>query len=151
MITIENHQKENGSEDVKKTGLVNQNNKSMRKKVLIVDDSAYMRSVIKSALVKEGYEVVGEAEDGETAIDLALDLNPDLITLDNILPDMIGIEIIKVLHEEQLNSKVIMVSAVGQQTMLNRGIELGAAAYLLKPFTSESLIETVNNALVSIS
>ncbi len=151
MITIENHQKENGSEDVKKTALDNQNNKSMRKKVLIVDDSAYMRSVIKSALVKEGYEVVGEAEDGETAIDLALDLNPDLITLDNILPDMIGIEIIKVLHEEQLNSKVIMVSAVGQQTMLNRGIELGAAAYLLKPFTSESLIETVNNALVSIS
>ncbi|MBV6639197.1 MAG: response regulator [Cyclobacteriaceae bacterium] len=123
----------------------------MRKKVLIVDDSAYMRSVIKSALVKEGYEVVGEAEDGETAIDLALDLNPDLITLDNILPDMIGLEIIKVLHEEQLTSKVIMVSAVGQQTMLNRGIELGAAAYLLKPFTSESLIETVNNALVSVN
>ncbi|MEQ8647812.1 MAG: response regulator [Cyclobacteriaceae bacterium] len=123
----------------------------MGKKVLIVDDSAYMRSVIKSALVKEGYEVVGEAEDGETAIGLALDLNPDLITLDNILPDMIGLEIIKVLHEEQLSSKVIMVSAVGQQTMLNKGIELGAAAYLLKPFTSESLIETVNKALISIN
>tara|TARA_Y100001972_G_C7664569_1_gene335686 strand:+ start:1061 stop:1480 length:420 start_codon:yes stop_codon:yes gene_type:complete len=130
---------------------LNKNNKVMGKKVLIVDDSAYMRSVIKSALVKEGYEVVGEAEDGETAIDLALGLNPDLITLDNILPDMIGLEIIKVLHEEQLSSKVIMVSAVGQQTMLNKGIELGAAAYLLKPFTSESLIETVNKALISIN
>ncbi|MEQ8336452.1 MAG: response regulator [Cyclobacteriaceae bacterium] len=130
---------------------LNKNNKVMGKKVLIVDDSAYMRSVIKSALVKEGYEVVGEAEDGETAIGLALDLNPDLITLDNILPDMIGLEIIKVLHEEQLSSKVIMVSAVGQQTMLNKGIELGAAAYLLKPFTSESLIETVNKALISIN
>ena len=110
---------------------LNKNNKVMGKKVLIVDDSAYMRSVIKSALVKEGYEVVGEA--------------------DNILPDMIGLEIIKVLHEEQLSSKVIMVSAVGQQTMLNKGIELGAAAYLLKPFTSESLIETVNKALISIN
>lgn len=130
---------------------LNKNNKVMGKKVLIVDDSAYMRSVIKSALVKEGYEVVGEAEDGETAIDLALGLNPDLITLDNILPDMIGLEIIKVLHEEQLSSKVIMVSAVGQQTMLNKGIELGAAAYLLKPFTSESLIETVNKALITIN
>ncbi|MEQ9221628.1 MAG: response regulator [Cyclobacteriaceae bacterium] len=130
---------------------LNKNNNVMGKKVLIVDDSAYMRSVIKSALVKEGYEVVGEAEDGETAIGLALDLNPDLITLDNILPDMIGLEIIKVLHEEQLSSKVIMVSAVGQQTMLNKGIELGAAAYLLKPFTSESLIETVNKALISIN
>lgn len=149
MTTIENHQPENKKAEGKNS--LNQNNKNMRKKVLIVDDSAYMRSVIKSALVKEGYEVVGEAEDGETAIDLALDLNPDLITLDNILPDMIGLEIIKVLHEEQLTSKVIMVSAVGQQTMLNRGIELGAAAYLLKPFTSESLIETVNNALVSVN
>lgn len=149
MTTIENHQPENKKAEGKDS--LNQNNKNMRKKVLIVDDSAYMRSVIKSALVKEGYEVVGEAEDGETAIDLALDLNPDLITLDNILPDMIGLEIIKVLHEEQLTSKVIMVSAVGQQTMLNRGIELGAAAYLLKPFTSESLIETVNNALVSVN
>ncbi len=130
---------------------LNQKDINMKKKVLIVDDSAYMRSVIKSALVKEGYEVVGEAEDGETAIELALDLNPDLITLDNILPDMIGLEIIKVLQEERLSSKVIMVSAVGQQTMLNKGIELGAAAYLLKPFTSESLIETVNNTLFSIN
>ena len=118
----------------------------MGRKILIVDDSAYMRSVIKTALVKEGYEVVGEAGDGETAIDLALDLNPDLITLDNILPDMMGLEILKVLHDENLQSKVIMVSAVGQQTMVNKGIELGASAYLVKPFTSESLIETVNKA-----
>ncbi|XOV91672.1 MAG: response regulator [Bacteroidota bacterium] len=119
----------------------------MGKKILIVDDSAYMRSVIKSALVKEGFEVVGEAGDGETAIDLALDLNPDLITLDNILPDMMGLEILKVLHDEQLSSKIVMVSAVGQQTMVNKGIELGASAYLVKPFTSESLVETVNKAL----
>lgn len=119
----------------------------MGKKILIVDDSAYMRSVIKSALVKEGFEVVGEAGDGETAIDLALDLNPDLITLDNILPDMMGLEILKVLHDEQLASKIVMVSAVGQQTMVNKGIELGASAYLVKPFTSESLVETVNKAL----
>jgi two-component system, chemotaxis family, chemotaxis protein CheY len=118
----------------------------MGRKVLIVDDSAYMRSVIKTALVKEGYEVVGEAGDGETAIDLALELAPDLITLDNILPDMIGLEILKVLSEENVKSKVIMVSAVGQQTMVNKGIELGASDYLVKPFTSEGLLEVVNRA-----
>jgi len=118
----------------------------MGKKILIVDDSAYMRSVIKTALVKEGYEIVGEAGDGETAIDLALELSPDLITLDNILPDMMGLEILKVLQEEKVSSKVIMVSAVGQQTMVNKGIELGASDYLVKPFTSESLIEVVNRA-----
>lgn len=105
-----------------------------------------MRSVIKTALVKEGYEIVGEAGDGETAIDLALELAPDLITLDNILPDMMGLEILKVLQEEKVASKVIMVSAVGQQTMVNKGIELGASDYLVKPFTSESLIEVVNKA-----
>lgn len=118
----------------------------MGRKVLIVDDSAYMRSVIKTALVKEGYEIVGEAGDGETAIDLALELAPDLITLDNILPDMMGLEILKVLQEEKVTSKVIMVSAVGQQTMVNKGIELGASDYLVKPFTSESLLEVVNKA-----
>ena len=119
----------------------------MNKKVLIVDDSAYMRSVIKTALMKEGYEVVGEAGDGESAIDLALDLNPDLITLDNILPDMMGLEILKVLTEEGISSKVVMVSAVGQQTMVNKGMELGASDYLVKPFTSEGLIEVVNKVL----
>jgi two-component system chemotaxis response regulator CheY len=118
----------------------------MGRKILIVDDSAYMRSVIKTALIKEGYEIVGEAGDGETAIDLALELSPDLITLDNILPDMMGLEILKVLQEEKVTSKVIMVSAVGQQTMVNKGIELGASDYLVKPFTSESLIEVVNRA-----
>ncbi len=118
----------------------------MGRKILIVDDSAYMRSVIKTALIKEGYEIVGEAGDGETAIDLALELSPDLITLDNILPDMMGLEILKVLQEEKVTSKVIMVSAVGQQTMVNKGIELGASDYLVKPFTSESLIEVVNKA-----
>ncbi len=118
----------------------------MGKKVLIVDDSAYMRSVIKTALVKEGYEIVGEAGDGETAIDLAIELSPDLITLDNILPDMMGLEILKVLQEEKVTSKVIMVSAVGQQTMVNKGIELGALDYLVKPFTSESLLEVVAKA-----
>lgn len=119
----------------------------MSKKVLIVDDSPYMRSVIKTALVKEGFEVVGEAGDGESAIDLALDLNPDLITLDNILPDMMGLEILKVLTKEGIGSKIVMVSAVGQQTMVNKGMELGASDYLVKPFTSESLVEVVNKVV----
>lgn len=119
----------------------------MSKKVLIVDDSAYMRSVIKTALQKEGFEVVGEAGDGESAIDLALDLSPDLITLDNILPDMMGLEILKVLSDEGLPSKIVMVSAVGQQTMVNKGLELGASDYLVKPFTSDSLLEVVNKVM----
>jgi two-component system, chemotaxis family, chemotaxis protein CheY len=119
----------------------------MSKRVLIVDDSIYMRSLIKTALTEAGYEVVGEAPNGETAIDLAIDLQPDLITLDNILPDMMGFEILKVLKDEGVKSKVIMVSAVGQQTVVNKGIALGAADYIVKPFTSEDLVKVVNKIM----
>ncbi len=116
-------------------------------KVLIVDDSVYMRTLIKTALTDKGHEIVGEAADGENAINLALELSPDLITLDNILPDMMGLEILKVLREEGVTSKIIMVSAVGQQTVVNKGKELGAEEYIVKPFTAEALIEVVNKVL----
>ncbi len=119
----------------------------MAKKVLIVDDSIYMRSLIKNSLEEAGFEIVGEAPNGETAIDLALELQPDLITLDNILPDMMGFEILKVIKEEGLDSKVVMVSAVGQQTVVNKGRELGAEEYIVKPFTSEDLVEVVNRVM----
>lgn len=116
----------------------------MKKTVLIVDDSMYMRTLIKDALVEAGYEVLGEAENGESAIDQAMELNPDLITLDNILPDMIGIDILKVIKgEESLKSKVIMISAVGQESVVQEGLQIGAEDYIVKPFTSEQLITSV--------
>lgn len=117
----------------------------MSKRVLIVDDSLYMRTMINTALTSAGYEVVGQAANGESAIDLAMDLEPDLITLDNILPDMIGTDILRVLKEdEQLASKIIMISAVGQDSVIQEGMRLGAAAYVVKPFTTESLLEVIN-------
>ncbi len=117
----------------------------MKKTVLIVDDSMYMRTLIKDALLEAGYDVVGEAANGEAAIDLAMELNPDLITLDNILPDMIGIDILKVVKgEENLRSKVIMISAVGQESVIQQGMEIGAEDYIVKPFTAEQLVDSVN-------
>ena len=115
----------------------------MSKRVLIVDDSLYMRTMINAALSSAGYDVVGLAANGETAIDMAMDLLPDLITLDNILPDMIGTDILKVFKEEGVPSKVVMISAVGQQSVINEGMELGASDYIVKPFTSEDLINVV--------
>ena len=115
--------------------------------MLIVDDSIYMRSLIKSTLEDNGYTVVGEAPNGETAIDQALELKPDLITLDNILPDMMGFEILKVIKGEGLDSKVIMVSAVGQQTVVNKGVELGASEYIVKPFTPDDLMKVVDKVM----
>jgi two-component system chemotaxis response regulator CheY len=120
----------------------------MSKRVLIVDDSLYMRTMINSALTAAGYEVVGQAANGESAIDMALDLLPDLITLDNILPDMIGTDILRVLKEdENIPSKVIMISAVGQDSVIQEGMSLGAAAYIVKPFTTEILLETIDKEM----
>lgn len=119
----------------------------MGKSILIVDDSLYMRTVIKDALEEAGYEIVGQAANGEAAIDLAMDLQPDLITLDNILPDMIGTDILAVYKDEELPSKVIMISAVGQQSVIEQGMELGATDYIVKPFTPEQLVEAVGKAL----
>ena len=118
----------------------------MSKKVLIVDDSLYMRTVIKDALEEGGYVVAGQAANGEEAIDLAFELQPDIITLDNILPDMIGTDILKVYKEEGLKSKVIMISAVGQDSVINEGLRLGAKAYIVKPFTTEQLLTKLSDA-----
>ena len=118
----------------------------MSKKVVIVDDSLYMRTLIKDALEEAGFEIVGQAADGETAIDMILESNPDIITLDNILPDMLGLDIIKALRAEGNSSKIVMVSAVGQQSVINAGMELGASDYIVKPFTPEKLRDVVEKA-----
>lgn len=121
----------------------------MAKKVLIVDDSLYMRTIIKDALTTAGYDIVGQAGNGESAIDMALELQPDLITLDNILPDMLGLDIINVLKEEEIESKVVMISAVGQESVVEEGIKRGASSYLVKPFTTDQLLDTINKVMAA--
>lgn len=118
----------------------------MAKSVLIVDDSLYMRTLIKDALEIGGFSIVGQAANGEEAIDLAFELQPDLITLDNILPDMIGTDILKVYQEEGLKSRVVMISAVGQESVVSEGLRLGAKAYIVKPFTNDQLVDAMNKA-----
>ncbi len=121
----------------------------MSKKVLIVDDSLYMRTIIKDALTTAGFDVVGQAANGETAIDMALELQPDIITLDNILPDMLGLDILRTLREEELESKIIMISAVGQQSVIDEGMRLGLDGYIVKPFTPEQLVQELNKVLAT--
>jgi len=118
----------------------------MAKSVLIVDDSLYMRTLIKDALESGGFNIVGQAANGEEAIDLAFELQPDFITLDNILPDMIGTDILKVYKDEGLGSKIIMISAVGQESVVNEGLSLGAKAYIVKPFSTNQLVDALNKA-----
>lgn len=122
----------------------------MSKTVLVVDDSLYMRTMISTTLSEAGYNVIGMASNGEEAIDMALELQPDLVTLDNILPDMIGTDILRVFKDEQLKSTVVMVSAVGQDSVMQLGMELGAAAYIVKPFTSFGLLKVVNEQMAVV-
>lgn len=121
----------------------------MKRRVLVVDDTIYMRSLIKDTLIKEGFEVVGEAADGESAIDLAFELKPDLITLDNVLPDMLGLDVLKTIKKNNLPSKVVMISAVGQETMKNKAAEMGASGYIVKPFSVDVLMDEINKAILS--
>lgn len=114
------------------------------KTVVIIDDSMYMRTLISTALKGTGnYEIVGQAGTGSEGIELALDHEPDIITLDNILPDMIGLDIIKELRAEGIESKIIMISAVGQDDVVAEAKTNGANDYLVKPFTSEVLVERI--------
>ncbi|WP_425391450.1 response regulator [Ekhidna sp.] len=109
-------------------------------RVLIVDDSTYIRSSLRTLMQENGYEVVGEAKNGEMAIDLALELKPDVITLDNILPDMTGLDVLKTINTDDFNSYVIMISAVGQQSAIVEAKENGAKHYLVKPFDDSELV-----------
>ncbi|WP_258101326.1 response regulator [Marinoscillum pacificum] len=112
----------------------------MKKSALIIDDSAYARKVIGMALNKAGYEDIVFAETGEEAIDAAIRLNPDFITLDNVLPDMLGLDILKVIKEEELKADVLIISAIGQQSAVEDGLKLGAFKYIVKPFTLDDVM-----------
>ena len=115
-------------------------------RVLIVDDSTYIRNTLKSSLLENGYEIAGEAKDGEEAIDLAIELKPDIITLDNILPDMTGIDILNILKDKELKPFVIMISAIGQESTRVRAEELGVSHYLTKPIDHQNLVNILKEA-----
>lgn len=106
--------------------------------------------MIKNTLEKAGYDVVGEAGNGETAIDLCIGLEPDLITLDNILPDMHGLDILQTIREDGVESKVVMVSALGQASIVDEARALGASNYVVKPFEPENLVNVVNGMFVPV-
>ncbi|GAB2969288.1 response regulator [Hymenobacter coalescens] len=119
----------------------------MKNRILIVDDSFYMRTMLKNMLTDAGYDVVGEAANGQQARELATETKPDLITLDVILPDNTGLEVLKDIRQELPDVKIVMCSAVGQEVIVNEALESGAAAYIVKPFSEDKVLEIVGGAL----
>ncbi|MDD2511179.1 MAG: response regulator [Syntrophomonas sp.] len=120
----------------------------MGKKVLIVDDAAFMRMMIKDILSKNGYIIAGEAENGRVAIDKYKELRPDLVTMDITMPEMDGIAAVKEIREVDPAARIIMCSAMGQQAMVIDAIQAGAKDFIVKPFQPERVIEAVSKALV---
>lgn len=112
-------------------------------RVLVVDDAAFMRMMLTNMLTKGGHEVVGQAENGKQAVEMYSSLLPDLVTLDITMPEMDGLEALKLIMEKDPNAKIVMCSAMGQQAMVLDAVKSGAKDFIVKPFEDSKILETV--------
>lgn len=117
------------------------------KKVLIVDDAAFMRAILRRILEENGYQVIGEADNGVDGVERYKDLQPDIVTMDITMPEMGGIEALKTIKEFDSAAKVIMVSAMGQEFMVKDAILSGAQTFIVKPFKEDYILETLAKIL----
>ncbi|MDF2539480.1 MAG: response regulator [Herbinix sp.] len=114
-------------------------------KVLIVDDAAFMRLAIRQILDKNGFEVIGEAENGEEAVRKFKELKPDIVTMDITMPLMTGIDSLKAIQSYDSKAKVVMVSAMGQESLVKESIMNGAKSFIVKPFKEDHVIKTLKS------
>ena len=119
----------------------------MGRRVLIVDDAAFMRMMIKNILVKNGYEVVGNAENGTEAVELYEKLKPDIVVMDITMPDKDGIAAVKEIIALDEEAKIVMCSAMGQQALVIEAIQAGAKDFVVKPFKPERVLEAIAKAM----
>ncbi len=116
-------------------------------KILIVDDAAFMRMMIKDILTKNGYEIAAEAENGQKAVEKYAEARPDLVLMDITMPEMDGIQSLKKIKELDPSANVIMCSAMGQQAMVIEAIQSGAKDFIVKPFQAERVLEAVKKVV----
>ena len=119
----------------------------MAKSILICDDAAFMRVMIKDILTKNGYEVAGEAENGLKAVEKYNETKPDLVMMDITMPEMDGIQALKKIKEADASANIIMCSAMGQQAMVIESIQSGAKDFIVKPFQADRVLEAVKRQL----
>lgn len=117
------------------------------RKILIVDDAAFIRISLRKMLEDNGFQVVGEAMNGFEAIQKAKELKPDLITMDITMPELDGIEAVKIIMEHNPQNIICMVSAMGQEEQVRDAIFAGAKSFLVKPFKEEKVIKTLKTLL----
>lgn len=116
-------------------------------RILIVDDAAFMRMMLKDILTKNGYDVCGEASNGVEALDRYKELKPDLVTIDITMPEKDGISALKDIRAYDSKAKCIMCSAMGQQAMVIDAIQSGASDFIVKPFQADRVLDSLKKVL----
>lgn len=116
-------------------------------RIMVVDDAAFMRMMIKDILSKNGYEVVAEAENGAKAVEKYQEVKPDLTTMDITMPELDGISALKQIRAMDSSAKVIMCSAMGQQSMVIEAIQAGARDFIVKPFQPDRVLEAIRKVV----
>ena len=116
-------------------------------RILVVDDAAFMRMMLRDILVSHGHEVVDEAADGNQAVERYQECKPDLVTMDLTMPNVDGIQAIKKIRSIDPDARIIVCSAMGQQAMVMEAIQAGAKDFIVKPFQIERVISAVDKAL----
>ena len=119
----------------------------MAKKILLVDDAAFMRTMIKNTLTKENYTDIYEAVDGADGLAKFIELSPDLVVMDITMPNMDGLEALKAIRAADGGANVVMCSAMGQETMVIDAIRSGAKDFIVKPFKPERVLKTVTSII----
>ncbi len=120
----------------------------MSSTILVVDDAAFMRMMIRDILAEEGYSI-HEAVNGRDAVDKYSECRPDLVTLDITMPEMNGLDALRAIRASDSGARVLMVTAMGQQKMIVEALEAGAMDFLVKPFQPAKVLETVKKCLQS--
>jgi two-component system chemotaxis response regulator CheY len=119
----------------------------MAKRVLLVDDAAFMRMMLRDILTGGGYEVIGEAADGNEGVEAYRKLQPDFVTLDLVMPNKDGLEALREIRGVDPHATVIMVTAMGQEALIQEAFAAGAKGFLVKPFRPQAVLETVQQAV----
>jgi two-component system chemotaxis response regulator CheY len=120
-------------------------------RVMVVDDAAFMRLMLRSMLIQGGHEVVGEAASGLEAVQIYMKVKPELVTMDITMPDMDGVEAVKEIRKLDPEARIVMCSAMGQKALVVEAITSGAKDFIVKPFHKERVLESVNKVLGILS
>lgn len=119
----------------------------MKARVLVVDDSIFMRTAMSKILTENGMEVVGQAENGSIAVEAYKELKPDLVTMDIIMPEKSGIDAVREILAFDPGASIVMCSALGQKALVDDALNAGAIDFLVKPFNASRVVEVIEQAL----